>query len=167
MAMTMDDRLADLRSWRPLECSLVRALEVVGTKAAMLIMREAFYGTRRFDLFAQRVGMTDAVVAARLKELTEAGLLERVPYREAGQRTRYEYLTTPMGDDLFPVILGLMQWGDRYLAPDGGPLAVLDADGDPVSVTVSAPDGTPCSPEDLRLVPTGRRTPTAQDSSSR
>lgn len=163
MAMTMDDRLADLRSWQPVECSLVRALEVVGTKAAMLIMREAFYGTRRFDLFAQRVGMTDAVVAARLKELTAAGLLERVPYREAGQRTRFEYQPTAMGEDLFPVVLGLMQWGDKHLAPDGGPLAVLDGTGERVSVTVSGSDGTPCSPADLRLVPNGRR----QDASSR
>jgi DNA-binding HxlR family transcriptional regulator len=156
MAMQLDDRLADLGSWQPVECSLVRALEVVGTKAAMLIMREVFYGTRRFDLFARRMGMTDAVVAARLKELTAAGLLERVPYREAGQRTRFEYRPTEMGSDLFPVILGLMQWGDRYLAPDGGPLAVLDDAGEVVSVAVTASDGAPCSPTDLRLVPTGR-----------
>ena len=157
MAMTMDDRLADLSSWQPVECSLVRALEVVGTKAAMLIMREAFYGTRRFDLFASRVGMTDAGVSARLKELTEAGLLEKVPYQEAGQRTRYEYLPTAMGDDLFPVILGLMQWGDKYLAPGGGPLAVLDESGERVTVTVSASDGTSRSADELRLVPTGAR----------
>lgn len=102
-----------------------RALGVVGTRSALLLMREAFYGTRRFDDFARRVGITEAVAAARLHELVDAGLLERQPYREPGQRTRHEYVLTDMGRDLLPVALALMQWGDRYLSgPDGPPLTL-------------------------------------------
>src|SRR3954468_24621635 len=69
-------------------CPIDRAMQVVGTRSAMLIMREAAYGTTRFDDFATRVGITDAVAATRLRELVEVGLLERRPYREEGQRTR-------------------------------------------------------------------------------
>src|SRR3954453_7436936 len=104
----------------------------------MLIMREAYYGTTRFDDFADRVGITEAVASARLKELVEAGLLERRPYREPGQRTRSEYVLTEMGRGLAPAALALMQWGDRYLAGSSGPpLALTHAGcGEPVAVEV-------------------------------
>jgi DNA-binding HxlR family transcriptional regulator len=113
--------LAERDSWDAELCSVGRALNVVGTRSAMLVMREAFYGTRRFDDFARRVGITEAIAAARLKELLAAGLLRREPYQEPGQRTRYEYRLTQMGRDLLPAVLALMQWGDRYLTDDGGP----------------------------------------------
>jgi len=117
--------LADRDAWTAERCSIGRALEVVGTRSALLLMREAFYGTRRFDDFARRVGVTEAVAAKRLRELVDAGLLTRRPYREPGSRTRDEYVLTAMGRDLLPVALGLMQWGDRYLAgPAGPPLAL-------------------------------------------
>jgi len=74
-----DDLLARRGSWSAASCSVAAALEVVGTRSAMLLMREAFYGTRRFDDFAHRVGISDAVAAARLRELVEAGLLAKVP----------------------------------------------------------------------------------------
>lgn len=76
-------------------------------------MREAVYGTTRFDGFARRVGVSDAVASARLKALVEAGLLVKSPYQEPGQRTRHEYRLTEMGTDLVPVLFGLMQWGDK------------------------------------------------------
>ena len=122
----LEGRLADRDVWRAgNHCSIGRAMEVVGTRSAMLLMREAFYGTRRFDDFAARVGITEAVAAKRLRELVDAGLLQRAPYREPGQRTREEYLLTPMGRDLLPAALALMQWGDTYLADQpGGPLAL-------------------------------------------
>ncbi len=66
-----------------------------------------------------RVGVSEPVAAARLKELVAAGLLERVPYQEPGQRRRLEYRLTPMGEDFFPVLAALMQWGDRWLGPAG------------------------------------------------
>lgn len=105
--------------WHADRCPVAQALAIVGTRSALLVMREAFFGTTRFDDFAKRVGATDSLVGARLRELTEAGLLEHTPYQEPGQRTRREYRLTQMGRDLFPVILGLYQWGVRYALPDG------------------------------------------------
>jgi len=136
--------LADRSTWRPGEnCPVAKALGVVGTRSAMLIIREALYGTTRFDDFVARVELTEAVAAARLRELTDAGLLERHPYREDGQRTRYEYRLTEMGRDLAPAILGLYQWGARYLSANGrAPLALSHADcGSPVTVNVTCRDG--------------------------
>lgn len=119
---TFDDVLADRSTWRAGElCPISKALEIIGTRSAMLIIREAFYGTTRFDDFADRVGITEAVASARLRELTEAGLFEKVPYREPGQRTRYEYRLTRMGIDLAPAVVGLYQWGGAYLSPGGQP----------------------------------------------
>src|SRR3954447_23758164 len=95
----LQGRLADRGGWRATRCSIDRALSVVGTRSALLLMREGFYGTRRFDDFADRVGITQAGAASRLRELVAAGLLERRPYREPGQRTRDEYVLTEMGRD--------------------------------------------------------------------
>jgi DNA-binding HxlR family transcriptional regulator len=120
-AAQLEDVLADRDSWTAERCSIGRALEVVGTRSAMLLMREAYDGTRRFEQFARRVGISDAAAAVRLRELVQAGLLMREPYRDPGQRTRGEYVLTDMGRDLLPALLALMQWGDRYLAGSQGP----------------------------------------------
>lgn len=74
--------------WVAERCPIARTLEVVSTKSAFLILREAFYGTTRFDDFAKRAQVSDPVAAARLSELVEEGLLAREPYQEPGQRTR-------------------------------------------------------------------------------
>jgi len=111
--------------WSRDNCSVLRALEVLGARSTLLILREAFLGTRRFDDFARRVGVTESVAAARLRELVANGLLERHPYREPGQRTRHEYRLTARGRDLLPVVLSLMTWGDKYLADPGGPPLVV------------------------------------------
>jgi DNA-binding HxlR family transcriptional regulator len=139
----LEGRLADRDAWTADRCMLGRAMEVVGTRSALLLMREAFYGTSRFDDFARRVGITPAVAATRLRELVATGLLRRRPYREPGQRTRDEYVLTDMGRDLLPAALALMQWGDRYLSGDGGPpLAMRHADcGSPVRVEARCADG--------------------------
>lgn len=113
--------LSDRDRWDMTRCSVGRALEVVGTRSSMLILREAFYGARRFDEFARKVGITDAVAAERLRELVDAGVLAKRPYKEPGQRTRQEYRLTDMGRELFPAIVALMQWGDRWLAGEQGP----------------------------------------------
>jgi DNA-binding HxlR family transcriptional regulator len=142
--VTLEGPLSDRSAWRAHgRCSIGRAMEVVGTRSAMLLMREAFYGTRRFDDFAVRVGITEAVAAKRLRELVDAGLLERTPYQEPGQRTRHEYRLTEMGRDLAPAALALMQWGDQYLAgEDGAPLRLRHAEcGAPVEVQVRCTNG--------------------------
>jgi DNA-binding HxlR family transcriptional regulator len=115
MAPRLEGRLADPDRRSPGEhCPIDRALSVVGTRSALLLMREASYGTTRFDDLAARAGLSDAVAAARLRDLREAGLLERRPYREEGQRTRQEYVLTESGEDLLPVLLALAAWGRKH-----------------------------------------------------
>src|SRR4051812_29322292 len=89
------------RGDRPLgdRCPIDRTMRLLGNRTAMLLLREVGYGASRFDSLARRVGVTDAVAAQRLKELVAAGVLEKVPYREPGQRTRHEYALTPAGHD--------------------------------------------------------------------
>jgi DNA-binding HxlR family transcriptional regulator len=105
--------------WKADRCPIAGALEIVSTRSAFLILREAFYGTSRFDDFAERVGISEPVAAARLRELVDEGLLERQAYREPGQRTRESYQLTAKGADLFPALAALMQWGDRWLERPG------------------------------------------------
>jgi DNA-binding HxlR family transcriptional regulator len=102
-------------------CSVARALEVAGDKWSLLVLREAFYGVRRFGDFQKNLGVAKNLLGERLKQLVEDGLFERVPYREEGRRPRDEYRLTQMGKDLFPAIIALMQWGDRYLSGKKGP----------------------------------------------
>ena len=90
---------------------------MVGTRSAFLLLREAFYGTSRFDDFAGRVGISQPVAAARLRELVEDGLLAREPYQEPGQRTRMQYRLTEKGTEFFPVLAALMEWGNRWVWP--------------------------------------------------
>jgi DNA-binding HxlR family transcriptional regulator len=128
--------------WKAERCTIAKSLDVVSTRSALLIMREAFYGTTRFDDFAERVGISQPVAAARLRELVEEGLLEREDYREPGQRTRQQYRLTPKGADLFPVLVALMKWGDRWLDDRGGPIELLHRDcGEPVSVSLHCAAG--------------------------
>jgi DNA-binding HxlR family transcriptional regulator len=118
-AALLTGTLADRSAWRAKCCPIDKAMQVIGTRSAMLIMREAYYGTTRFDDFADRVGITEAVAAARLRELVDTGLLERRPYKEPGQRTRFEYRLTDKGRDLMPVVLGLFEWGAKHVLPGG------------------------------------------------
>lgn len=114
--------------WEARHCSIAKALDVVSTRTAFLLLREAFYGTSRFDDFAARTGASEPVTAARLKELVAAGLLEKEPYKEPGQRTRQRYRLTDKGHELLPALVALMQWGDRWEARDGrGPVQLRHA----------------------------------------
>jgi DNA-binding HxlR family transcriptional regulator len=144
-------------SWSADACSIRRALEIAGTRSALIILREAFYGTTRFADFAERAQISEPVAAARLRELTAEGLLEQEPYQEAGQRTRMAYRLTDKGADLFPALVALMQWGDRWLAPDGPPV-VLRHDGcqEPVRAELRCGAGHPLSVQDIQLA-SGRR----------
>ena len=92
-------------------CPVDSAMGLLGSRSAMLIMREAFYGTTRFDDFVRLVKMAPATASTHLRALTDAGLLVRRPYREPGGRTRDEYTLTGAGADLRPVVLGLFAWG--------------------------------------------------------
>ena len=108
--------LADRDAWSAVgECAIEKTMAMVGTRSAMLIMREAYYGTTRFDDFARRVGITKAATSARLSELVELGLLKRQPYHEPGQRRREEYVLTEAGIDFMPVVWAMFEWGRRHL----------------------------------------------------
>lgn len=100
------------------ECSIARALDVIGEKWALLALREVTFGVRRFDQIVARTGAPRDVLTARLRKLVDAGVLKRVQYNERPPRS--EYHLTQAGRDLQPVLLTLMHWGDRYLA-DGSP----------------------------------------------
>jgi DNA-binding HxlR family transcriptional regulator len=152
MPAVMEEPLTDLSKWRAEECSVAKAMDIVGTRSAILLLREAYYGTTRFDGFASRVGITEAVAAKQLKRLTEAGLLTKQPYREAGQRTRHEYVLTEMGRDLLPAVLALMQWGDKYLQEAGSPLLLVeDSTNSPVRVEIRSEAGNEVELEQLRV----------------
>ncbi|MBB3725506.1 winged helix-turn-helix transcriptional regulator [Nonomuraea dietziae] len=99
---------------RPRPCSIADALAVIGEKHSLLVLREVFYGVRRFDGLVANIGAPRDILAARLRRLVEAGVLEKVPYQE--HPPRFEYHLTDAGRELRPVLLTLMQWGDRHLA---------------------------------------------------
>jgi DNA-binding HxlR family transcriptional regulator len=136
--------------WTADHCTISRALETVSTRTAFLILREAFYGTTRFDDFARRVQVSEPVAAARLRELVAEGLLEREDYRDPGQRTRQRYRLTAKGADLFPTLVALMRWGDRWIDDHGGPVQLRHRDcGERVGVQVTCDAGHPVEPVDI------------------
>src|ERR1700749_5149219 len=108
---------------QPRECSVARTLEIVGEKWALLAVREVFLGNRRFDGMIRRTGAPRDTLAGRLRTLGAAGILER--RQSEGHPARYEYRLTQAGLDLYPVLLTLMDCGDRYLDDGNGPPMVL------------------------------------------
>jgi DNA-binding HxlR family transcriptional regulator len=154
MSGTLDPRGA----WTADRCTIAKALDEVSTRSAFLILREAFYGTTRFEDFAQRAGISEPVAASRLRQLVEHGLLERADYRETGKRTRQRYRLTDKGADLFPALVALMQWGDRWLDDTGGPVGLRHADcGGPVYVELRCAANHRVGPDELHLVSRGRQ----------
>lgn len=116
-----------LRSdWSQRRCPIARSLDVVGDPWVLLIIREALLGTRRFDQFRETLQVADNVLSRRLQAMVGAGLLTRAPYRD-GNRTRHEYLLTAAGEDLLPVLHGLVLWGEKHrgLGPDAGVLGIV------------------------------------------
>src|SRR5262244_473856 len=104
-------------------CAIGAAVGAIGERWTFLVLREAFSGVRRFDDMQRRTRAPRQVLSDRLARLVDQGLLRKVPYQEHGQRTRYEYRLTEAGLDLYPVLVALMQWGDRYAAGPAGPQA--------------------------------------------
>ncbi len=111
------------RDYATQNCSIARTLEIVGERWTLLVLRECFLGTRRFDDFQKELGIARNVLQARLERLVEQGVLERRRYQE--RPPRYEYRLTEAGRDLLPVLIALMGWGDRHRAPGGPPILIL------------------------------------------
>ncbi len=125
-------------------CPIDRAVRLVGSRPALLLLREVFYGAHRFDELARGVGVTDAVAAQRLKELVTAGVLEKVPYREPGQRTRHEYVLTAAGHELLPIVFGLLAWGRKHAPAERSTVTMTHADcGAPVAAVLTCAEGHP------------------------
>jgi DNA-binding HxlR family transcriptional regulator len=99
-------------------CSVARALEAIGDRWTMLVIRDAFLGVRRFDDFQRDLGIARNVLTDRLGRLVEEGILEKRAYQERPER--FEYRLTEKGADLWPVLVSLMKWGDRHSPSDGG-----------------------------------------------
>jgi DNA-binding HxlR family transcriptional regulator len=102
------------RDYEGQNCSIARALEVVGERWTLLIVRDAFAGMRRFEQFQESLGIARNVLTERLNRLVDEGVLERILYSERPER--YEYRLTPKGRDLNVALTGLMQWGDKYVS---------------------------------------------------
>jgi DNA-binding HxlR family transcriptional regulator len=138
-------------SFADMPCSVAQALEVVGERWTLLVVRDCLLGVTRFDQIQQRLGIARNVLSDRLELLVEAEVLERRPYQE--RPVRYEYVLTERGRDLWPVVQSLQAWGDRWAGWDAGPPVeqVHQPCGQP---STSVPTCSACRgvlhPEDLR-----------------
>jgi DNA-binding HxlR family transcriptional regulator len=106
-----------------LEDSVGAATELLGDRWTFLILREAFFGTRRFNEFAENLGLSRNILSSRLKMLVSQGIFEQRPYGPSGARN--EYRLAEAGRDIFPIVVALLQWGDKHLAGSRGPSIVL------------------------------------------
>jgi DNA-binding HxlR family transcriptional regulator len=106
-------------------CAIGAAVDIIGERPTFLVLREAFNGVRRFDDMRRRTGLPRQVLSDRLARLVREDLLRKVPYQDAGQRTRHEYRLTSKGMDLYPVLVALMEWGDRHALGSAGPQVLL------------------------------------------
>ncbi len=111
----------DALRWSTESCTIQRTAEAIGDRWSLVVLRELFSGIRRFDQLTVRTAIPRQVLTARLARLTDLGIVRRVPYQEPGRRTRDEYRLTQRGLDLYPVLMAMAAWGDRYLADDAGP----------------------------------------------
>ena len=98
-------------------CSVARTLDIIGEWWTLMILRDIFYGVRRFESLLKQLGISRKVLTQRLARLTDEGVLRKTPYQQ--NPVRYEYRLTAMGLDLVPVLLAIMRWGDRWLASNG------------------------------------------------
>jgi DNA-binding HxlR family transcriptional regulator len=127
----------------PANCAIGAAVGIIGERPTFLVLREVFNGVRRFDDMQRRTGIPRQVLSQRLGRLVDEGLLRRMPYQESGQRSRDEYRLTDKGLDLYPVLVTLLQWGDRYaVGPAGPPVELRHRDcGEPVHMQLSCAAG--------------------------
>lgn len=123
------------KSFDVTRCSIKRTVDVIGDPWTLMILREAFWGVRRFQDFQRYLGLPRAVLVKRLEKLIEHGIFQRSPYQERGARVRYEYVLTEAGQDLFVPLLALNQWGDEHLG--NGPIRTVErGSGTPVSIRI-------------------------------
>lgn len=142
------------KSFSEMNCSIARALDQVGEWWSLLIIRECTQGATRFAEFQGVLGIAKNILTSRLQRLTELGILERFPLEERANADGYRL--TEKGEQLYPIIVALMQWGDRYATPTGNPSVALveDKTGEPIEkITVHGKDGRPLSFHEVRFAP--------------
>lgn len=139
-------------SFSDMSCSIARCLEQVGDWWTLLIVREAFFGTRRFGEFQSHLGIAPNVLSARLHGLVQHGILQAVAESENGRVL--DYRLTDKGRDLFPIVIAMLQWGDRHApAPEGPPVQIVDREnGRPIAaLQVRSDDGGVLQARDVRV----------------
>lgn len=137
-----------------LPCSVARALSVLGDRWTILILRNAFMRTRRFDDFQKQLGVTRHVLADRLKKLVDAGVFEKQKY--SASPARYEYRLTQKGLDLHPILMSLAAWGDKWLDEGKGvPLEYIHkpCGHKTMPVLVCSACNEPVHPKDIQPIP--------------
>jgi DNA-binding HxlR family transcriptional regulator len=155
MALGSMTDVPEALNWSAENCTLGRAMEILGEKWTFVVLREVFLGIRRFDDLRVRTGIPRQVLTNRLAMLVDRGLLRRHPYQVPGARSRDEYRLTQMGLDLYPALAALLTWGDRYLGdPDGSALALVHREcGAEVHSGLSCSDGHTISPREVGTRP--------------
>jgi DNA-binding HxlR family transcriptional regulator len=139
------------RDYEGQDCSIARALEVIGERWTLLIVRDAFLGLSRFDQFQESLGIARNVLTDRLNRLVEAGVLDRVRYSE--RPDRHEYRLTAKGRDLAVALAGLRQWGDKYLSETPPRITRRKSDKRPVIVAFVPEDADVVPQDELETVP--------------
>src|SRR5579871_6184646 len=140
------------KTFAHMNCSIARALDQIGEWWTFLILREALMGTRRSEDFQRNLGIARNILAARLKKLVARGILERAA---AASSRRAEYRLTEKGRALFPVLMALREWGDRWIVgPRRVPVIVVDRrNAEPIEVRVTSRDGRNLGWLDARMLP--------------
>lgn len=131
-------------AWSVDNCTLGRAMAILGERWTVVVLREVFLGVRRFDDIRRHAGIPRQVLSNRLARLVAEGILRREPYQPEGSRVRHEYRLTDKGLELQPILLAISHWGDRHLADPGGPPTVFVHRGEceePVHVEVRCAAG--------------------------
>ena len=138
----------------PDQCNLARAVDLIGDRWTLLILRSAMYGVRRFDDFQTELGTPRTILSGRLKALVEAGLMDKRVYKVEGRRARPEYVLTGKGEALRPVLIALTQWGDDWLGGEGQPpISFTDMKSrQAVRAAFVTPEGREVSVDSLRIV---------------
>ncbi len=105
------------------ECSVARTLGVIGDRWTLVILRECFSRVRRFEDFRERTGASRRILTERLGKLVDHDILVRVAYQQ--RPARYEYRLTRKGLDIYPILVTMLHWGDKYYGQDSGPPLIL------------------------------------------
>jgi DNA-binding HxlR family transcriptional regulator len=148
------DKVSKTDKFDPLKRSVGHVLEIIGEGWSMLIIREAFLGTRRFEEFQRQLGIARNILTARLRQLCKNEILERVPIKEGAKR--HEYLLTSKGKELMPLLISLTQWGDKWIFGEGREPFVFEdrALAEPIGrMRVMSSQGKVLRPRDIQIVP--------------